>query len=113
MVRDVPRSSCMCASGEPRLHAGPVQLQDSGRKYCLEAGPWRRGLEKSEGGARRGGDTGEHRLRRPATVVVGRLEALRRDGRVEGSAALLVRLEPELERVRSAGAEAIASGTPP
>ena len=43
-------------------------------------------------------------VRRPATVVA-RLEA------VEGSAALLTRLEPELERVQAA--EAIASGTPP
>jgi hypothetical protein len=46
-------------------------------------------------------------------VVVGRLEAPGRDGRVEGSAALLARFEPELERVRSAAAETIASGTPP
>jgi len=45
--------------------------------------------------------------------VVARLEAMERDGRVEGSAALLARLEPELERVRSAAAEVIASGTPP
>ena len=52
-------------------------------------------------------------MRRPATLVVGRLEALVRDGRVESSAALLARFEPELERVRAAAAETIASGTPP
>ena len=47
-----------------------------------------------------------------ATALVGRLEALGREGRLEGAAALLARLEPELERVRGAAAEAIASGTP-
>jgi two-component system sensor histidine kinase/response regulator len=47
----------------------------------------------------------------PATALVGQLEALGREGRLEGAAALLSRLEPELERVRSA-AEAIASGPP-
>jgi hypothetical protein len=46
-------------------------------------------------------------------VIVGRLEALGRDGGVEGSAALPVWFEPELERVRSAAAEAIAFGTSP
>jgi hypothetical protein len=48
----------------------------------------------------------------PAIALVGRLEALRRDGQLEGAAALLTRLEPELERVRGAAAKAIASGTP-
>jgi len=46
-----------------------------------------------------------------ATALVGQLEALGREGRLEGAAPLLARFEPELERVRSA-AEAIASGTP-
>jgi len=46
-----------------------------------------------------------------ATELVGQLEALGRKGGLEGAAALLARLEPELERVRGA-AEAIASGTP-
>lgn len=62
MARDVPLHSCMCASGDLHLHAGPVP---------------------------------------------------RRDGRVEGSASLPVRLDLELARVRSAAAEAIASGTLP
>ena len=47
-----------------------------------------------------------------ATGLVGPLEALGREGRVEGAAALLARLEPELERVRGAAVEAMASGTP-
>jgi len=47
-----------------------------------------------------------------ATALVGRLEALGREGRLEGAAALLARLEPELERVRGAAAEAIAAGMP-
>jgi hypothetical protein len=38
--------------------------------------------------------------------------ALGREGRLAGYAALLARLEPELDRVRGAAAEAIASGTP-
>jgi hypothetical protein len=40
------------------------------------------------------------------------LEALGREGRLDGAAALLSRLEPELERVRDVAAEAIAAGTP-
>jgi HPt (histidine-containing phosphotransfer) domain-containing protein len=47
-----------------------------------------------------------------ATALVGPLEALGREGRLEGAAALLALLEPELERVRGAAVEAIASGTP-
>jgi signal transduction histidine kinase/CheY-like chemotaxis protein/HPt (histidine-containing phosphotransfer) domain-containing protein len=47
-----------------------------------------------------------------AIALVGRLEALGREGRLEGAAALLAQLEPELERVRSAAAEAIAAGMP-
>jgi CheY-like chemotaxis protein len=47
-----------------------------------------------------------------AIALVGRLEALGREGRLEGAAALLARLEPEVERVRGAAAEAIAAGTP-
>ena len=46
-------------------------------------------------------------------MVVGQVEALGRDVRVEGSAALLAWFEPEPERVRSAAAEKIASGTSP
>jgi CheY-like chemotaxis protein len=46
-----------------------------------------------------------------ATALVGRLEVLAREGRLEGAAALLARLEPELARVRSAITEAIAAGT--
>ena len=45
--------------------------------------------------------------------MVARLEAMGRDGEFEGSATLLARLELELERVRSAAAEVMASGTPP
>jgi len=48
----------------------------------------------------------------PATALVGQLEALGREGPLEGAAPLLARLEPELERVRGAAAAAIASGTP-
>jgi len=48
----------------------------------------------------------------PATALVALLEALGREGRLEGAAALLARLEPELERVRGAAVGAIASGTP-
>jgi signal transduction histidine kinase/DNA-binding response OmpR family regulator/HPt (histidine-containing phosphotransfer) domain-containing protein len=47
-----------------------------------------------------------------AAELVGRLEALGREGQLEGAAALLARLEPELERVRDAATEAIAAGTP-
>ena len=43
----------------------------------------------------------------------GELHLQGRDGRVEGSAALLARFELELKPVRSAAAEAIVSGTPP
>jgi hypothetical protein len=39
---------------------------------------------------------------------VGPLEALGREGQLDGAAALLVRLEPELERVRGAAVEAMA-----
>jgi signal transduction histidine kinase/CheY-like chemotaxis protein/HPt (histidine-containing phosphotransfer) domain-containing protein len=46
-----------------------------------------------------------------ATELVGQLEALGRDGRIEGAAALLGRLESELSRVCVA-AKAIAAGTP-
>jgi HPt (histidine-containing phosphotransfer) domain-containing protein len=49
----------------------------------------------------------------PAAIALVRpLEALGRDGRLEGAATLLAQLEPELERVRAAAAEAIAPGTP-
>jgi HPt (histidine-containing phosphotransfer) domain-containing protein len=47
-----------------------------------------------------------------ATALVGRLEALGREGRLDGAAALLARFEPELARVQGAAAAAIASGTP-
>jgi CheY-like chemotaxis protein len=47
-----------------------------------------------------------------ATALVGPLEALGRAGRLEGAAALLAQLESELERVRGAAVEVIASGTP-
>jgi HPt (histidine-containing phosphotransfer) domain-containing protein len=47
-----------------------------------------------------------------AIALVGQLEALGREDRLEGAAAVLARLEPELARVRSAAAEAIAAGTP-
>jgi HPt (histidine-containing phosphotransfer) domain-containing protein len=47
-----------------------------------------------------------------ATALVGQLEALGRQGRLEDTVALLARLEPELERVRGAAAGVIASGTP-
>lgn len=47
-----------------------------------------------------------------ATALVAPLEALGRAGGLEGAAAMLARLEPELERVRGAAAKAIASGTP-
>jgi CheY-like chemotaxis protein/HPt (histidine-containing phosphotransfer) domain-containing protein len=47
-----------------------------------------------------------------AAEFVGRLEALGREGQLEGAAAFLARLEPELERVRDAATEAIAVGTP-
>jgi signal transduction histidine kinase/CheY-like chemotaxis protein/HPt (histidine-containing phosphotransfer) domain-containing protein len=47
----------------------------------------------------------------PATALVALLEALGREGRLDGAAALLARLEPELERVRGAAVGAIASGT--
>jgi len=45
-------------------------------------------------------------------ALVGQLEALGREDRLEGAAAVLARLEPELARVQSAAAEAIAAGTP-
>src|SRR6185503_12115095 len=47
-----------------------------------------------------------------ATELVGQLEALGRDGRIEGAAALLARLESELSRVCADAAKAIAAGTP-
>jgi CheY-like chemotaxis protein/HPt (histidine-containing phosphotransfer) domain-containing protein len=47
-----------------------------------------------------------------AVALVGQLEALGRDGHLESAAALLARFESELERVRGATVEAIASGTP-
>jgi HPt (histidine-containing phosphotransfer) domain-containing protein len=43
-----------------------------------------------------------------AIALAGPLEALGREGRLEGAAALLARLEPELERVRGAAVETIA-----
>jgi HPt (histidine-containing phosphotransfer) domain-containing protein len=43
-----------------------------------------------------------------AIALAGPLEALGREGRLEGAAALLARLEPEMERVRGAAAEAMA-----
>jgi CheY-like chemotaxis protein len=46
-----------------------------------------------------------------AIALVGRLEALGREGQLEGAAALLARLEPEIERVRGAAVEAMAAGT--
>jgi len=46
-----------------------------------------------------------------AIALVGPLEALGREGRLEGAAALLARLEPEIERVRDAAVAAIAAGT--
>jgi HPt (histidine-containing phosphotransfer) domain-containing protein len=46
-----------------------------------------------------------------AIALVGPLEALGREGRLEGAAALLARLEPEIERVQAAAVEAIAAGT--
>ena len=45
-------------------------------------------------------------------ALVGQLESLVREDRLEGAAAVLARLEPELARVQSAAAEAIAAGTP-
>jgi hypothetical protein len=45
-----------------------------------------------------------------ASVLAGRLEALGREGRLEGVPALLAGLEPEIERVRAAAGAAIASG---
>ena len=47
-----------------------------------------------------------------ADGFVGQLEALGRDGRIEGAAALLARLESELSRVCADAAKAIAAGTP-
>ena len=47
-----------------------------------------------------------------ATALVGQLEALGREDRLEGAAGLLARFEPELERVRGAAVEALAAGTP-
>ncbi len=47
-----------------------------------------------------------------ATALLGRLEALGREGRVEGAVALLALLEPEMERVRATAAEMIDSATP-
>jgi two-component system sensor histidine kinase/response regulator len=43
-----------------------------------------------------------------ATALVGPLEALGREGRIEGAAALLARFEPELQRVRSAAVALMA-----
>jgi two-component system sensor histidine kinase/response regulator len=43
-----------------------------------------------------------------AIALVTPLEALGREGRVEGAAALLARLEPEIERVRNAAAQVMA-----
>ena len=43
-----------------------------------------------------------------AIALVGSLEALGRDGRLEGAVALLAGLEPELERVRGAAAKVMA-----
>ena len=43
-----------------------------------------------------------------AGALVGRLEALGREGRLAGAADLLTQLEPELERVQGAAAEAMA-----
>ena len=45
-------------------------------------------------------------------ALAGPLEALGREGRLEGAAALLARFEPEPERVRGAAVETIAAGTP-
>ena len=45
-----------------------------------------------------------------ATSAVAPLEALGREGRLDGAAALLARLEPELDRVRGAAVAAIAAG---
>jgi len=42
----------------------------------------------------------------------GRADGLGREGRLDGAAALLARLEPELDRVRGAATEAIAAGMP-
>jgi signal transduction histidine kinase/CheY-like chemotaxis protein/HPt (histidine-containing phosphotransfer) domain-containing protein len=47
-----------------------------------------------------------------AIAFVAPLEALGREGRLEGAATLLARFEPELERVRRAATDAIAAGTP-
>jgi hypothetical protein len=47
-----------------------------------------------------------------ATALLGRLETLGREGRVEGAAALLALLEPEMERVRATAAQMIASSCP-
>ena len=43
-----------------------------------------------------------------AIALVGPLEALGREGRIEGAAGLLARLEPELDRVRGAAVEVMA-----
>jgi CheY-like chemotaxis protein len=43
-----------------------------------------------------------------ATTLAGRLEALGREGRLDGAAALLARLEPALEQVRGAAVAAMA-----
>jgi CheY-like chemotaxis protein/signal transduction histidine kinase/HPt (histidine-containing phosphotransfer) domain-containing protein len=43
-----------------------------------------------------------------AIALVGRLEGLGREGQLEGGAAILARLEPELERVRGAAVEAMS-----
>ena len=47
-----------------------------------------------------------------ATALLGRLETLGREGRVEGAVALLALLEPEMERVRATAGEMIGSVTP-
>lgn len=43
-----------------------------------------------------------------AIALVGPLEALGRERRIEGAAGLLARFEPELQRVRSAAVAAMA-----
>jgi CheY-like chemotaxis protein len=47
-----------------------------------------------------------------ATALLGRLEALGREGRVEGAVALLALLESEMERVRATAAQMIGAVTP-
>jgi len=47
-----------------------------------------------------------------AIALVGRLEALGREGQLDGAAVLLARFAPELERVRGAAVEAMAGERP-